>query len=248
MNRYLEHNVKNFKMKSFLKKLIADLQQKSSTIYKKNVLRFFTGSINCIGVPKADAVTIGKRHFVSLKPMSQDMIFAHCQELFEQNILELSGIACDWAYACEKQYEKNDFKLFELWLKDYIHDWAVCDTFCATVLKAYFIQFPQEIEKMNRWVTAQNPYMRRASAVALIYFDPQGHLQLRLQRAKVLMYDEDLFVQKGYGWLLKKTSQKFPQEVYNFVIKHKKVMPRLALRYAIEKLPKQLRAQAMLKD
>lgn len=235
-------------MRYLLKRLVNDLQGKSSSLYKKNVLRFFTSPIKCIGVPKAIAAEIGKHHFAAIKIEPKEVIFMQCQELFEQNILELSGIACDWVYRCKKQYNKKDFELFESWLQKYVHDWAVCDTFCATVLKAYFVQFPDEIQKMSVWLTAQNPYMRRAAAVALIYFEPNGHLQLRLQRAKDLMYDEDLLVQKGYGWLLKKTSQKFPQEVYNFVIKHKKVMPRLALRYAIEKLPKQLRLQAMLKD
>jgi 3-methyladenine DNA glycosylase AlkD len=235
-------------MKVFLKQLVAELQAKSSILYKKNLLRFFTTPINCIGVPKATAGKIGKLHFLKIKNQSKELIYDHCQDLFEQNSIELSGIACDWAYAYKKQYEHKDIILFESWLQNYVHDWAVCDTLCATVLKAYFAQFPDEISRTKNWVTAKNPYVRRASAVALIYFEPTNHLQLRLARAQELMHDKDVYVQKGYGWLLKKTSQKFPQDVYHFVIKHKKVMPRLALRYAIEKLPKPLRAQAMLKD
>lgn len=235
-------------MKSFLNQLINDLSVKSSSLYKKNLFRFFTTPIQSIGVPKATAAKIGKAHFLLMRAQPKELIFDYCQDLFEQNIIELSGIACDWAYACRKQYEQKDILLFESWLHNYVHDWAVCDTFCATVLKAYFAQFPDEIGRTKKWVRHKNPYVRRASAVALIYFEPTKHLQLRLARAQELMHDEDVYVQKGYGWLLKKTSQKFPQDVYNFVIEHKKVMPRLALRYAIEKLPKPLRAQAMLKD
>ena len=55
-------------------------------------------------------------------------------------------------------------------------------------------------------------------------------------------------VQKGYGWMLKEASKDFQKEVFDFVIKHKKEMPRTALRYAIERMPEKLRREAMEKD
>jgi 3-methyladenine DNA glycosylase AlkD len=55
-------------------------------------------------------------------------------------------------------------------------------------------------------------------------------------------------VQKGYGWLLKAETEKHPNEVLAYVLKNKAVMPRTALRYAIEKLPKDQKAKAMQKN
>jgi len=52
-------------------------------------------------------------------------------------------------------------------------------------------------------------------------------------------------VQKGYGWMLKAASEAHQQEVFNFVMRNKTRMPRTALRYAIEKMPPELRSQAM---
>ena len=54
-------------------------------------------------------------------------------------------------------------------------------------------------------------------------------------------------VQKGYGWMLKVASQAHLQEVFDYVMKHKAVMPRTALRYAIEKMPPELKSEAMKK-
>lgn len=47
--------------------------------------------------------------------------------------------------------------------------------------------------------------------------------------------------------MLKVASNKHENEVFDYVIKHKSVMPRTALRYAIEKMDKSLKAEAMKK-
>jgi 3-methyladenine DNA glycosylase AlkD len=54
-------------------------------------------------------------------------------------------------------------------------------------------------------------------------------------------------VQKGYGWLLKEASRKHEKDVFDYVMRNKKAMPRTALRYAIELMPKDLKAEAMKK-
>jgi 3-methyladenine DNA glycosylase AlkD len=54
-------------------------------------------------------------------------------------------------------------------------------------------------------------------------------------------------VQKGYGWMLKAASESHQQEVFDYVMKNKFNMPRTALRYAIEKMLKNLMIIAMEK-
>jgi 3-methyladenine DNA glycosylase AlkD len=54
-------------------------------------------------------------------------------------------------------------------------------------------------------------------------------------------------VQKGYGWMLKAASQAHQTEVFDYVISKKATMPRTSLRYAIEKMPSELKVIAMAK-
>lgn len=65
--------------------------------------------------------------------------------------------------------------------------------------------------------------------------------------ADILLTDDDDLVQKGYGWMLKAASQAHPTAVYEYVVANKKTMPRTALRYAIEKMPKDMKSKAMEK-
>ena len=63
--------------------------------------------------------------------------------------------------------------------------------------------------------------------------------------ADILLEDKDDLVQKGYGWLLKEASRTHQDQVFEYVMRNKAVMPRTALRYAIEKMPEELRRKAM---
>jgi 3-methyladenine DNA glycosylase AlkD len=90
--------------------------------------------------------------------------------------------------------------------------------------------------------------LKRAAAVSLILPARRGKfLKEVFEISDVLLVDEDDLVQKGYGWLLKEASRKHQTEVFNYVVQNRKVMPRTALRYAIELLPKELKAEAMKK-
>jgi 3-methyladenine DNA glycosylase AlkD len=91
--------------------------------------------------------------------------------------------------------------------------------------------------------------MRRASAVCLIYSCRRGE-QLRdvFQVTDTLLTDKEDLVQKGYGWMLKEAADSNRDKVFAYVMKRKDVMPRTALRYAIEKMPPAMKKRAMAKD
>jgi 3-methyladenine DNA glycosylase AlkD len=91
--------------------------------------------------------------------------------------------------------------------------------------------------------------MRRASAVTLVMPVRRGFFfDYVFEIADLLLLDDDDLVRKGYGWMLKEASRLHRQEVYEYVIKNKAVMPRIALRYAIELMPQDLRRTAMSKS
>ena len=88
--------------------------------------------------------------------------------------------------------------------------------------------------------------MQRAAAVSLILPARRGeHLAEVFEIAEALLASPDDMVQKGYGWLLKEASRQHQQQVFEFVMARKATMPRTAFRYAIELMPKELKAEAM---
>lgn len=236
-----------------MSKIVTDLRTKlkenADEKTRESGKHFFKESVETYGVKTALVVKLGKDVFkLNLKNEKKEKVFALCEELWKTMVMEESFIACDWSYHIHKQYEPSDLQVFEKWIDSYVNNWASCDTLCNHSVGALIEMYPNLVEILKKWAKSENRWKRRAAAVSLIVPAKKGlFLDDIFKIAEILLLDKEDLVQKGYGWMLKVASQTNEKEVFDFVMKNKKVMPRTALRYAIEKMPKDLKARAMEK-
>lgn len=225
-----------------------ELRQQAAPKAIAGYKRFFKEDVIFYGVGNTAVSKIAAKFYPQVKPLGKKEIFRLCGELFKSDYNEEAIIACEWAYRLRNLYELDDFFTFESWLKKYINNWAKCDTLCNHSVGSLVDKYPQYLENLKQWAKSGNRWLRRAAAVTLIIPAKQGKfLKDILEIADILLTDGDDLVQKGYGWLLKDASIKHQDKIFDYVMKNKKVMPRTALRYAIERLPKELKQQAMAK-
>jgi 3-methyladenine DNA glycosylase AlkD len=216
---------------------------------KANAKRFFKEEIACYGIKTATVVAIAKKYWKEVKSRDKQKIFALCEELYQSGMMEEAFVVSTWAPLLNARFLRDDLIVFERWIDTYITNWAACDGFCNHAVGDFIEKFPDTVEELKRWTQSENRWMRRASAVSLIVPAKHGKFQNEaIAIADLLLTDSDDMVQKGYGWLLKEASRKHTDEVFSYVMKNKKKMPRTALRYAIELMPKELKAKAMKKD
>jgi len=200
------------------------------------------------GVKAAKVRKIGKAFYKQIKELPKQDIFEMCEALWKSKYLEEAVIACIWSESLHKTYEPSDFKTFERWVKNYVNNWADCDTLCNHTIGTFIVMYPEYVQELKNWATSSNRWVKRASAVTLIIPARKGlFLEDIFEIADILLLDGDHMVQKGYGWMLKAASQAYEKDVFDYVVSKKAVMPRTALRYAIEKMPKELRLEAMKK-
>jgi 3-methyladenine DNA glycosylase AlkD len=236
-------------MDSVIERVRRDLQENSDEQTRQSGQRFFKESIKSYGVKSALVERIAREHFKNIKDKSKSEIFCCCEELWQSGYMEESFVACNWSYSIRNRYEPEDFAVFERWVANYVTNWASCDTLCNHTVGAFIEMYPEYLSGLKKWARSQNRWMRRASAVSLIIPAKQGKfLKDIFEIADILLLDQDDMVQKGYGWMLKEASRKNQQEVFEHILKHKKTMPRTALRYAIEKMPAELKKEAMSKE
>lgn len=216
---------------------------------QKRSKRFFKEDITCYGMKTATVVAIAKKYWKEIRGRSKPEIFALCEDLYRSGYMEESFIVSNWAHALSGRYEPEDLEVFRRWIETYITNWASCDGFCNHTVGDFIELYPEHTGELKRWTQSPNRWMRRAAAVSLIVPAKHGKfLEEAIEIADLLLTDSDDMVQKGYGWLLKEASRKHTDEVFSYVMKNKKVMPRTALRYAIELMPKDQKTEAMKKD
>lgn len=224
------------------------LEQNADEKLKISGQGFFKEKIKLYGVNTAFVGKISKEYFKTVKDKKKTEIFDLCEELWQSGYMEESFIACNWSYFIHKDYEPDDFKIFEKWINNYIDNWASCDTLCNHTIGSFIVMYPDYISDLIKWAKSENRWMRRASAVSFIIPAKEGKfLKDIFKIADILLLDKDDLVQKGYGWMLKAASQSHQMEVFEYVTKNKTIMPRTALRYAIEKMPVELKKRAMQK-
>lgn len=210
--------------------------------------KFFKEKIKYYGVKTSVVREIGKEYFEKIKQKPKKEIYSLCEELWKSAITEETYIACDWSYYIHVQYEPEDFIIFDKWVNLYVNNWASCDTLCNHTIGSFVMMYPEYVEKLKEWTKSENRWTKRAAAVTLIIPAKKGLFKKEIfEIAETLLLDKDDLVQKGYGWMLKATSESYQQEVFDYVMSKKAIMPRTSLRYAIEKMPKELKALAMAK-
>ena len=216
---------------------------------KQSFQRFFKEQITFYGVKTDTVGKIAKKHWNEVKLLEKKEIFRLCEELYRSGITEEAFIVSFWLPNMVEKFELADLALLRTWIEKYIDNWAKCDGLCNHTVGNFLQKYPECVKELKNWAKSENRWLRRAAAVSLIVPAKRGEfLSEALEISDLLLSDADDMVQKGYGWLLKEASRKHQKEVFSYVMKNKNKMPRTALRYAIELMPKDLKAEAMKKN
>ena len=233
-------------MSQIIERIRAELRANADEKTISSYQRFFKETVKFYGVSLGTADRIAGAYWKEIKSLDKREIFALCEDLFRSDFSEEAAVASCWTPKLTNQFEPADLAIFKRWIDSYINDWAKCDGFCNHTIGNFVQKYPESIGEIITWTASPNRWMKRAAAVSLIIPARKGQfLKEVFTISDRLLTDKDDMVQKGYGWMLKEASKLHQDDVYKYVLKHRKDMPRTALRYAIEKMPLEMKAEAM---
>ncbi len=236
-------------MDTVLEQVRAELADAADETTRQGFQRFFKEPVRCYGVKTPKVAAIARAHWAEVRDGGKAGLFDRCEDLFSTGYCEEAFVAAHWLPRCRDRFEREDLARFGTWVDAYIDNWATCDTFCNHAVGDLLARFPDAAGDLMTWARSPNRWMRRAAAVSLIVPVKHGaFLGEAVAIADLLLLDSDDIVRKGYGWLLKEASRHHRQEVYDYVLGHRAVMPRTALRYAIELMPAEMRKEAVRRD
>lgn len=126
---------------------------------------------------------------------------------------------------------KKKEKIYQLYLKHtkYINNWDLVD---SSIL----------------YELAQSTQMweRRIAIISTAYFIRNNQFKETLKLAKILLNDKEDLIHKAVGWMLREVGKRDKETEEKFLHQHYKKMPRVMLRYAIEKFSKAQRQNYLM--
>ncbi|MEU1574136.1 DNA alkylation repair protein [Streptomyces collinus] len=231
------------------------LAAKADPDFAVRMQRYFPHEIRALGVGNAAVVQIATDWFrdrrdtpAATRLLLAEELLAHA-EYHEEVLL---GFAVLHKVARTGLGEELPDRCLH-WLETYVSNWAQCDDMCLKLLYPFFLGHLELIPRTRSWTESASPWARRAANVAVVKFVRRkvGRTVFELPLSHVLdncvrlMHDDDAYVQKGSGWLLKVTAEVHPDEVAEFLRTWHTEMPRDTFRYAVEKMDPRLRRSLM---
>ncbi|MBC7901470.1 MAG: DNA alkylation repair protein [Saprospiraceae bacterium] len=173
-----------------------------------------------------------------------DMPTGEIEKLLESPIHEVRAGAMSIMGQCGKRKKCSAERLqelFELYLRrhDRINNWDLVDLAAYYVVGTYLNDKPRNV--LYELARSESMWERRTAIVATAHFIRQGEVADTFEIAEILVNDEEGLVNKATGWMLRYAGDKDRSALLGFLDKHAETMPRVLLRYSIEKLDKQHR-------
>jgi 3-methyladenine DNA glycosylase AlkD len=133
--------------------------------------------------------------------------------------------------------------LFGLYMRrhDRINNWDLVDRAAPHVVGRYLMDRPRDV--LYRLARSKDPWKRRTAIVSTYYFIRAGEVEDTFRIAELLLGAEQELVQKATGSWLREAGKKDQRALVRFLEKHAARMPSTTLRYATEKLGKDIRAR-----
>jgi 3-methyladenine DNA glycosylase AlkD len=220
------------------KHFIERLRGHSSPEEREKTLRYFknTDGDQFIGVRMGQVFALVKE-FIDMTP---DEI----EKLLDSKIHEVRAGGCsimDKQARHKKTTPERRKELYDLYLRrhDRINNWDLVDVCAIHVVGGYLCDKPRTV--LYKLASSKNMWERRTAIVSTAYFIRQRDLDDTFKISEMLLQDNEDLVHKATGWMLRFAGDKDSARLFAFLDKHAATMPRVALRYAIEKLDKKQR-------
>ncbi|MFZ3073594.1 MAG: DNA alkylation repair protein [Minisyncoccales bacterium] len=146
----------------------------------------------------------------------------------------------------QKGDDKTKRKIFDLYLKNtkYVNNWDLVDLTAPQIVGGYLEGKDKNI--LFELARSKSLWERRVAMLATFFFIKNGDCRAALGIAELLLGDKEDLIHKAVGWALREIGKRCGREIEeDFLNKHYETMPRMMLRYAIEKFSGERREHYM---
>ncbi|MFH1851881.1 MAG: DNA alkylation repair protein [Candidatus Neomarinimicrobiota bacterium] len=205
--------------------------------------RYFTEGYDAYGLGK-DVIPSKCKEILARGGLTLELVLATGDLLAASHKYEEIYFATHLLQHFYADFTPAAFTAVEHWFELGVVNWAHCDVVCRDATGPLLKNKVVDIDALEPWRQAVNPYQRRALPVTLIeILKGTTDVNPLLALIEPLMHDPEKKVQQGLGWFLREAWKLQPATVEAFLLKHKDTAPRQIYQYACEKMTKEQKSK-----
>ena len=186
-----------------------------------------------IGVRMADIFTVAK-HFIQM-PLKE------IEKLLDSDYYEarMGAVSImDFKARDKKTTQDTKKALYAMYIKRHnrINNWDLVDRSAPYVVGGYL--FDKDRKPLYKLAKSKNVWERRTAIVATYFFIRQDEPDDTFKIAELLVHDKHDLVNKAVGSWVREAGKRDKEKLLLFLDRFAATMPKVTLRYAVEKLDK----------
>lgn len=202
----------------------------------------FIISLNIIG--QEYLLNIPKREIFSLAKEFERTPVKEVKKLLKDknNDHRLGAVSIlDWKARNKKTSTKEKKEIYNAYIDchKWIDDWGLVDRAAPYVIGGFL--FDKDRKPLYDLAKSNKPMERRTAIVSTYFFIRKNEIEDTFNIAEILINDSDEHVQKAVGSWIREAGKRDEKKLKVFLDKHVDSMPRITLRFAIEKLDNETR-------
>ena len=163
--------------------------------------------------------------------------------LHEDRFVALAILVAQYKKAKQSSNQKDLFDLYlELLEAGRVNNWDLVDV-TAPYLGTYLVDNPAGKPLLAKLAKSNDLWKQRVSVMFTWAHIRAGQPQVTLDQVEKLLNHPHDLIHKASGWMLREVGKKDVGLLRDFLASHAATMPRVMLRYAIEKLTEKERAK-----
>lgn len=221
------------------------LQNYSDPFYAEKEKRYTKSTLCFYGVSKPKINTLARKIKRQWKFETSNHLLPIVQSLWDSAFHEERTVAIVLAALHQNLFGVEHLKaIFQQWMEQ-ATSWGHVDELCVRVVGMIVMRYPGAFDILDGWADAESLWLKRASLVSHLpsVRKNQPSFMHISNACKKLADDNNFFVRKSIGWVLRELSEKHPDEAGQILLSIGCRASNLAIREAIRKMPKQRQEQ-----
>jgi 3-methyladenine DNA glycosylase AlkD len=223
-------------------KLTRQLKKLSNKQFAEDIKKYIKSPYEFYGIRVPELRVLAKRLHEEHEIKDFYKVF---NRLWESGYHEEMSLAIYTLQLYKDEFSLDTWKFLKTKIKD-MKTWDQIDIVGTNIVGYILLKFPELEREMIKLSKSRNMWMRRLAIVSTLPLIKKGNIRLTMSLAEEYIKDNEDYIQKATGWMLREAAKQKTESVKRFVLKHIH-MPPICFSYATERDLKDLRKVRKLK-